>query len=107
MSMYSQAFCRFGGASHEIELDNVKFAKLARDCNLINRKCSKTDIDLIFTQVKPKGLRKINYAAFQDALRKIGAKLHADLDPNVAYDTVARAVINSGGPGASGTVNAL
>jgi hypothetical protein len=50
----SQSFARFGGSSHDVELDNVKFAKLARDCGLVTKKCTRTDIDLIFTQVGPR-----------------------------------------------------
>ena len=37
-----QSFCRFGGASSESEMDNVKFAKLARDCGLLTKRCTKT-----------------------------------------------------------------
>jgi len=44
------------------EIDGKTFAKFAVDCKVVNKACSKTDIDLIFAKVKDKAARKINYA---------------------------------------------
>lgn len=97
------SFARFGGASHDVELDNVKFAKLARDCGLVTKKCTRTDIDLIFTQVKGKGLRKIGFLQFQDAVTKIGAKMFPELDGPAAAARVSDQILRAGGPSSSGT----
>jgi hypothetical protein len=35
------------------------FAKLAKDCHLLDKKLTITDIDLTFAKVKTKGARKI------------------------------------------------
>ena len=52
-------FNQFSGGAKEI--DGKIFAKLATDCKIVNKKCSKTDIDLIFTKVKEKNARKITF----------------------------------------------
>jgi hypothetical protein len=44
------------------EIDGKTFAKFAVDCKVVNKACTKTDIDLIFAKVKDKTARKINYA---------------------------------------------
>ena len=43
------------------EIDGKIFAKLAIDCKIVNKKCTKTDIDLIFAKVKEKSARKITF----------------------------------------------
>ncbi len=46
-----------GGAA---EMDGKTFAKMAKDCKIIDKNLSATDIDLIFAKVKDKTARKIN-----------------------------------------------
>jgi hypothetical protein len=41
------------------EMEGKTFAKLAKDCNILDKKVTNTDIDLIFAKVKTKGSRKI------------------------------------------------
>jgi len=43
------------------EMDGKTFAKMAKDCKVLNKKCTNTDIDLIFAKVKERSARKINY----------------------------------------------
>jgi len=42
-------------------MDGKTFAKWAVDCKVVNKQCTKTDIDLIFAKVKEKSARKITY----------------------------------------------
>ena len=49
-------------------MDGAKFVKFARDCHIIDKKITTTDIDIIFNKVKEKGERKINFEQFQKAL---------------------------------------
>ena len=42
-------------------MDGKTFSKFAKDCKVINKKCTATDIDLIFARCKASGGRKINY----------------------------------------------
>ena len=54
-----EIFNKFSGGADEI--DGKTFAKIARDCKIINEKCTIIDIDIIFAKSKRKNLRKINY----------------------------------------------
>ena len=71
--MGEQTYCEFGGTKGLREMDNVKFMKLAKETGLVDRACTKTDIDLIFVSSKPKGLRRLNFDQYLIALDKIGA----------------------------------
>lgn len=72
-----KSFCSFGaGKDGAALMDNSKFAKLARDLKLLDKKLTATDIDIIFnrTEVKPKTERKINYKQFQAAVKLMAEK---------------------------------
>ena len=71
-SSLQEVFSHFaGGAS---EMDGKTFAKFAKDCELTNKECKNTDIDLIFASSKEKTGRKINYQQFIVALEKVAKK---------------------------------
>ena len=53
-------------------MDNARFSKLAKECGLVSRDCSTTDVDIIFSQIKDKGARKITLSQFRRGLVKIG-----------------------------------
>ena len=42
-------------------MDGKTFAKLAKDCKVLNKSLSSTDVDLAFAKIKDKAARKINY----------------------------------------------
>jgi len=46
----------------ESTMEGKSFAKLAKDCGLLDKKLTATDVDLIFAKVKDKAERRINYA---------------------------------------------
>ena len=50
-----------GGA---IDMDNKTLVKLFKDCNILDKKVTSTDIDIIFSKHKSKGLKKLNYGYF-------------------------------------------
>ena len=50
------------------------FAKLAVDCNIVNNVCTKADIDLLFTKVKERNVRKITFTQFKEALELCAEK---------------------------------
>ena len=56
-------FNQFSGG--EKEIDGKVFAKLAVDCNIVNKECSKTNVDLIFTTIKGAKARKIDFSQFK------------------------------------------
>ena len=78
-------------------MDGKQFMKLAKDCKLLDKKLTTTDIDLIFPKVKDKGARKITYAQFEQAV-----KLCAD-KKGVDASAVIDKIVETGGPHFSGT----
>ena len=58
----------------ENEIDGKAFAKLANDCKIVNKKCTKTDIDLIFEKLRGKGVRKITFTQFTRAIEMCAEK---------------------------------
>eukprot|EP00217_Crustomastix_stigmatica_P002796 CAMPEP_0183819806 /NCGR_PEP_ID=MMETSP0803_2-20130417/64325_1 /TAXON_ID=195967 /ORGANISM="Crustomastix stigmata, Strain CCMP3273" /LENGTH=798 /DNA_ID=CAMNT_0026064695 /DNA_START=85 /DNA_END=2481 /DNA_ORIENTATION=- len=94
------AFCSFGGGKagpKGYEMDNAKFAKLARECELLDKKCTSTSIDIIFSKAKPKGERKIMYKSFLVALDLVAA------EKGMTFDEMAQVILSKGGPASSGT----
>ena len=68
------------------EMDGKTFAKMAVDCKIVGKACSKTDIDLIFAKVKDKTARKITYPQFAAAIEHCATKRGestADLEAKV------------------------
>jgi len=79
------------------EMDGKTFAKLSKDCKLLDKKLTATDIDLVFAKVKDKAARKINYAQFEKAVGLMGEKKGA------SAEQIATAIISAGGPSFTGT----
>lgn len=84
-------------------MDNAKFAKLFRDCKLVNNALSATGVDLIFSKVKLQGQRKITYEQFEKALYMAAEKLHPDKSPEEGFELVKQKILNSAGPSSTGT----
>jgi hypothetical protein len=58
-------------------LDNVKWFKCVSELDLVDgRSLSRPDVDLIFTKVKAKGERRINFQGFRAALVMVARKKH-------------------------------
>jgi len=83
-----------GGAA---EMDGRQFAKLSKDCNILDKKLTNTDIDLIFAKVKDKTARKINYTQFTNALE------HCATKKGISKADLISAIETAGGPKFSGT----
>ncbi|KAI9351240.1 p25-alpha-domain-containing protein [Obelidium mucronatum] len=101
-----ERFCAFGRGSVGSSLDSLtggstmdgaKWAKFARDSNLIdNKKITSTEIDIIFNKVKAKNSRRIDWEEFQAALKMVAEKKYAekhaqDAFTQVMYDVCVRA----------------
>ena len=50
-------------------MDNARFAKFAKDSELLGTNLSLTDVDMIFVHVKRRGQRRIDYTEFERAVR--------------------------------------
>lgn len=68
-------FYTFCGANHA-DIDGKSFLKLVKDCNLLNKCLTVTDVDLIFSdnRVKPKAQRRIDFSQFEVALELVAEK---------------------------------
>jgi len=92
---FQDVFHAFTGGAKD--MDGRQFAKLSKDCTLLDKKLTSTDIDLIFAKVKDKAARKITFAQFQQAVEQIANK------KGVAKEDVVRQIEKTGGPHFHGT----
>jgi hypothetical protein len=59
-AVVKQVFLSYCGAKNT-DLDGKSWAKLAKDTKVLDKKCTSTDIDLIFAKVKDKSGRRITW----------------------------------------------
>ncbi|KAK9915478.1 hypothetical protein WJX75_009754 [Coccomyxa subellipsoidea] len=74
------AYCNYGTRTKTTELDGAKFVKIFKDSGLLGNGLIATDLDIIYSKVKTKGARKIQFAEFQKALDLVAAKKKIDKD---------------------------
>lgn len=68
-------FASFGaGQTTMKEMDGSHFAKLCRDCGLIDSDFSLIDVDILFAKVKVRGKRRIGFPQFVTALQMMAEK---------------------------------
>jgi len=79
------------------DMDGRQFAKMAKDCQLLDKKLTATDIDLIFAKVKDRSVRKIIFYQFELAIDQIAQK------KKVPKDDILKLLAKSNGPTFSGT----
>jgi len=73
------SFINYCGAGHT-DMDGKTFTKLCKDCGLIDKKLTSTDVDLIFAKVVTKGQRRIAYPQFDAALNMCAQKKGASAE---------------------------
>ncbi|XP_078283443.1 tubulin polymerization-promoting protein [Rhinoraja longicauda] len=57
------------------DMNGKNWSKLCKDCNIIDgRNVTITDVDIVFSKVKPKSFRTINFDQFKDALQELAQK---------------------------------
>jgi len=74
------------------EMDGKTFAKLAKDCKLLDNKLTSTDIDLIFAKIKDKAARKITFDQFKAGVAQMATK------KGLSEADLSQAIVSSGGP---------
>jgi len=79
------------------DMDGKEFAKFCKDNKLIGHGMQKTDVDLIFAKVVPKGKRRMDFGMFQNACRHIANKR------NQSNGDIQNIVSSSKGPNIAGT----
>lgn len=63
-------FCHHGAT----EMEGKEWAKFVKDNHLLGKGLVKTDIDMIFAKVVPKGKRKLDFECFKQAIRHVATK---------------------------------
>lgn len=86
-----------GFSAGAAEIDGKTFAKMAKDCKILDKKLTATDIDLIFAKVKDKAARKINYKQFEKGIHECATK------KGKSFEELSEAICAVGGPVFTGT----
>jgi len=55
-------------------MEGKTFAKMAKDCKILDKNLTATDIDLIFAKIKDKAARKINFTQFAAGIQHCATK---------------------------------
>uniref|UniRef100_A0A8C9FK23 Tubulin polymerization-promoting protein family member 3 n=1 Tax=Pavo cristatus TaxID=9049 RepID=A0A8C9FK23_PAVCR len=75
------------------EMNGKNWAKLCKDCKVIDGKSiTGTDVDIVFSKVKGKTARVINYEEFKKALEELAPKRFKDKSKEEAYDAICQLV---------------
>ncbi|XP_036590245.1 tubulin polymerization-promoting protein family member 2 [Trichosurus vulpecula] len=101
-------FAAYGDSSSSgNDLNNKNFAKLCKDCGIIDGKAiNSTDVDIVFSKVKEKNARTINWNQFQVALKELGQKKFKGKTPDETLESMF-ALMKDKGPAASGVTKAV
>jgi len=108
-----ESFCNFGSgrnlATGSMDMcstiDGAKFAKFAKDCQIIDgKKVTTTDVDIIFNKCKAKGARRMEWDQFRSAFQLLADKKYPNKSPAESYITLLHTVTDNKGPIARGTV---
>ena len=92
------AFCSFGSsrAVDSDEIDNFKFSKLCKDCGIIDKKVTTTDVDIIFNKAKKnKTDRKLDFEQFKVALKLLAQVKYPGAEQG-SYLKLVQLVVSSG-----------
>lgn len=88
-----KAFCSSG----KTEMSNKEYAKINKDCKLLDKKYTTTDVDINFAKIKDKTSKNITFTQFCKGLELAAAK------KGITFDEVEALVISAGGPTFKGT----
>ena len=79
------------------EMDGKTFAKVAKDCSLLDKKLTSTDMDIIFAKIKDKAARKITFEQFKKGVAEMATK------KGISEADLSKAIAATGGPHFQGT----
>lgn len=87
------SFC----AGKKGEMASKEFLKLSKDCGLFDKKYIQADSDVIFSKVKDKTSKTINFNQFSNSLKEIAKK------KGITNENVVETIHKSGGAKYTGT----
>ncbi|XP_049624639.1 tubulin polymerization-promoting protein family member 2 [Suncus etruscus] len=102
-----QKFAVFGDPSSKgNEMNNKNFAKLCKDCGIIDGKAvTSTDVDIVFSKVKAKNTRNITFLQFQEAMKELGQKRFKAKSPDDGLQQIYK-LLEGQDPATSGVTKA-
>uniref|UniRef100_A0A4X1UK58 Tubulin polymerization-promoting protein family member 3 n=1 Tax=Sus scrofa TaxID=9823 RepID=A0A4X1UK58_PIG len=75
------------------EMNGKNWAKLCKDCKVADGKAvTGTDVDIVFSKVKGKSARVINYEEFKKALEELAPKRFKGKSKEEAFDAICQLV---------------
>mmetsp|Transcript_31841 Transcript_31841/g.75605 ORF Transcript_31841/g.75605 Transcript_31841/m.75605 type:complete len:647 (+) Transcript_31841:394-2334(+) len=95
------AFASFGSShakmaepasAEALEMENKQFVKLVKDAGLTGGELNVTRLDIIFSKVKAKGRRKINFPGFERALAMLAG------ERRLALSQIYNSIVSTAGP---------
>jgi hypothetical protein len=78
-------------------MEGKTFAKMAKDCKILDKNLTATDIDLTFAKIKDKAARKINFNQFEKGIE------HCATKKKITFEALSEKICAVGGPSFSGT----
>ena len=78
-------------------MDGKTFAKMAKDCKILDKALTATDIDLVFAKIKDKAARKITYEQFSKGIHECATK------KKCKFEVLEAKICEVGGPVFHGT----
>uniref|UniRef100_A0A5F8GVW7 Tubulin polymerization promoting protein family member 2 n=1 Tax=Monodelphis domestica TaxID=13616 RepID=A0A5F8GVW7_MONDO len=89
-------FAAYGESSSSgNEIHNKNFSKMCKDCGIMDGKIiTSTDVDIVFSKVKKKNARSINWTECQMALKEMGQKKFKDKSPEEALQSMFALMVN-------------
>ncbi|KAM5191658.1 tubulin polymerization-promoting protein family member 2-like [Mantella aurantiaca] len=74
------------------EMTGKNFSKLCKECKIMEKGCTTTDVDIVFSKVKNKTSTVINYEEFKKALEFLSVKRFKGLSPGEAVEAIYKLV---------------
>ena len=91
-SLYNE-YCAFGKGhrvkTKSLALDGRTFVKFLRDSKLLTKNCTRTDADLIFTKVKPRGAHTMSFQGFITCLNEVAKRKNVRFEKLVDHIPMA------------------
>ncbi|XP_069460437.1 tubulin polymerization-promoting protein family member 3-like [Ambystoma mexicanum] len=75
------------------EMNGKNWAKVCKDCKVIDGKAvTSTDVDIVFSKVKAKTARVINYEEFKKALEELASKKYKGKSQEEAFEAICQLI---------------
>lgn len=80
------------------EAHNLNTGTVRQDCGIMRRGVTATDVDICFSKHK-KGMRRIDYATFNECVAELSRKRFPDKDEGAAFAAACGLIVKAGSEG--------